>query len=38
MGIQSERVTDPEEIGPAVERALSSNKPSVIDVVIDGSL
>ena len=38
MGIQSERVTDPDEIGPAIQRALSANKPSVIDIVIDGSL
>jgi benzoylformate decarboxylase len=38
MGLHSERVTDPEEIAPAVDRAISSGKPAVLDIVIDGSL
>jgi benzoylformate decarboxylase len=38
MGLHSERVTDPNEISGAVERALSSGKPALIDVVIDGKI
>jgi len=38
MGLHSERVTDPEEIAPAVDRAISTGKPAVLDIVIDGSL
>ena len=35
---QSERITDPKEIAPAVARAVASGKPAVLDIVIDGSL
>ncbi|ETW95599.1 MAG: hypothetical protein ETSY1_29950 [Candidatus Entotheonella factor] len=35
MGGHSERVTDPEAIRPALERAFSSGKPALLDVVID---
>jgi acetolactate synthase-1/2/3 large subunit len=35
MGGYSERVTDPAEIKPALDRAFSSGKPAVLDVVID---
>ncbi len=38
MGVHGERITDPAEIKPAVERALASGKPAVLDIVIDGSL
>ncbi|MCH8892777.1 MAG: thiamine pyrophosphate-binding protein [Chloroflexi bacterium] len=38
MGVHGERITDPAEIAPAVERALASGKPAVLDIVIDGSL
>lgn len=38
MGLNSERITDPLEIAPAVNRALTAGKASVIDIVIDGSL
>lgn len=38
MGVHGERITDPNEIAPAVQRALASGKPAVLDIVIDGSL
>ena len=37
MGVHGERITEPEEIGPAVKRAFASGKPALLDVVIDGS-
>ena len=38
MGLHSERVTDPSEISAAVNRAITTGKASVLDIVIDGSL
>ncbi len=38
MGIKGERITDPAEIAPAVQRAVASGKPALLDIVIDGSL
>ncbi len=38
MGVASERIEDPERIGPAFERALDSGKPALLDVIIDGAL
>ncbi len=38
MGVASERIEDPERIGPAFERALDSGKPVLLDVIIDGAL
>ena len=38
MGVHGERITDPTEIAPAVQRAIASGKPAVLDIVIDGSL
>ena len=38
MGVHGERIVDPGEIQPAVERAVASGKPVVLDVVIDGSM
>ena len=35
MGGHSERITDPAEIKPALERAFNSGKAAVLDVVID---
>ena len=38
MGVQGERILEPDEIAPAVRRAVASGKPAVLDIVIDGSL
>ena len=38
MGVHGERIVAPEEIAPAVARAVASGKPAVLDIVIDGSL
>ena len=38
MGVHGERITDPEQIKPAVDRAVASGKPALLDMVIDGSL
>ena len=38
MGVPGERITDPAQIKPAVERAVASGKPALLDMVIDGSL
>jgi acetolactate synthase-1/2/3 large subunit len=35
MGCWGERVEDPQEITPALERAVASGKPAVLDVIID---
>lgn len=35
MGCFGERVEDPEELHPALERAVASKKPAVLDVIID---
>jgi acetolactate synthase-1/2/3 large subunit len=35
MGCWGERVEDPQEIRPALERAVASGKPAVLDVIID---
>lgn len=35
MGGHAERVTEPEQIRPALERAFGSGKPALLDVVID---
>jgi thiamine pyrophosphate-dependent acetolactate synthase large subunit-like protein len=35
IGCEGCRITDPEELGPALERAYASGAPTVIDVVID---
>jgi benzoylformate decarboxylase len=35
MGVAAERVTKPQEVGPALKRALSRHGPSLIDVPID---
>ena len=38
MGVHGERITEPEEIGPAMKRAFASGKPALLDVVVDGSV
>ena len=38
MGVYGERISDPAEIKPAVDRAVASGKPALLDIVIDGSL
>lgn len=38
MGVHGERIVEPGEIKPAVERAVASGKPALLDVIIDGSL
>jgi benzoylformate decarboxylase len=38
MGVTSEKIEDPANLGPAIERAIASGKPSLVDVSIDGSL
>ncbi len=38
MGVHGERIVDPEEINPAVKRAVATGKPALLDIVIDGDL
>ena len=38
FGVPAERITDPAQIKPAVDRAVASGKPALLDIVIDGSL
>lgn len=38
MGVHGERIEDPTEIGPAVERAFATGKPALLDISISGAL
>ena len=38
MGVHGERITEPAQIKPAVDRAIASGKPALLDMVIDGAL
>ena len=38
MGVASEKITDPAQIGPAARRMFASGKPGLLDISIDGSL
>ena len=38
MGVAGEAVEDPDQLRPALERAIASGKPAVVDVSIDGAL
>lgn len=38
MGVHGERVEDPVEIGPAIQRAFESGKPALLDISISGAL
>ena len=37
FGVEGVQVTKPEDVAPAMERALASGKPQVVDVVIDSA-
>ena len=38
MGVHGERIIDPSEIKPAVNRAVASGKPALLDIIIDSAL
>lgn len=38
LGVASEKITDPAQIGPAARRMFESGKPGLLDISIDGSL
>ena len=38
LGVPAQRIERPEEIGPALRRAMSSGGPSLLDVILDGTL
>ena len=38
IGVDGRTIEDPEELGPAMRRALDLGKPALLDVVIDGSV
>jgi len=38
MGVAGAAVDDPDKLRPALERAIASGKPAVVDVSIDGAL
>jgi benzoylformate decarboxylase len=38
MGVAGEKIEDPDKLRPALEKAIASGKPGVIDVSIDGAL
>ena len=38
MGVHGERIIDPKDIKSAVDRAVASGKPALLDIVIDGSM
>ena len=38
MGVDSAKITDPEQIGPVARRMFESGKPGLMDISIDGSL
>ena len=33
MGLDAARVTDPDDVGPAIQRALASRRPALLDIV-----
>ena len=35
LGAYGEKVTDPDEIRPALERAFASGKPAVVNVIVE---
>ena len=37
LGMPGQRVERPEEIGPALRRALASGGPSLLDIILDGT-
>ena len=36
FGVQARRITEPDEIAPAVKAALESGKPWLLDVIVEG--
>lgn len=38
MGVRGERIVNPQQIKPAIQRAIASGKPALLDVIIDGTL
>jgi benzoylformate decarboxylase len=38
LGVASEKITDPSQIGPSARRMFESGKPGLLDINIDGSL
>ncbi len=38
MGVHGERVDDPADIGPAIQRAFQSGRPALLDISISGAL
>ena len=38
LGVASEKITDPAQIGPAARRMFESGRPGLLDISIDGSL
>ncbi|ETX01016.1 MAG: hypothetical protein ETSY2_37930, partial [Candidatus Entotheonella gemina] len=38
MGVHGERIVDPKEIKPAVDRVVTSGRPALLDIIIDGSM
>ena len=38
MGVHGERLDDPAEIGPAIQRAFESGRPALLDISISGAL
>lgn len=38
MGVYGRKIKDPADIGPELKKALSSNKPAVLDISIDGTV
>jgi benzoylformate decarboxylase len=38
MGVHGQRIVEPSAIKPAVDRALASGKPALLDMIIDGSM
>ena len=37
LGVPARRITKPEQVGPAVRRALKSGGPQLLDIVVDGT-
>ncbi len=38
LGMSARRITEPDEVGPAVEAEIASGKPSLLSVVVDGTV
>ena len=38
LGVLGQRIEDPAHLGPAVNKALDSGRPALLDIVIDGSV